>query len=117
MTQGLVDKAEAAVDALGELLKQVNHTRNKRGSPVLGHVLRSPAITLGVGPQHFTEDYGIFLVKRHTLGEGFQGNKIDLGEFMTIRPSSRAHLYVYIKERNWMPPNSRSSVIPALTRT
>ncbi|EPT04345.1 hypothetical protein FOMPIDRAFT_1014196 [Fomitopsis schrenkii] len=79
VTQGLVDKAEAAVDALGELLKQVNHTRNKRGSPVLGHVLRSPAITLGVGPQHFTEDYGIFLVKRHTLGEGFQGNKIDLG--------------------------------------
>ncbi|KAL5480421.1 hypothetical protein ACEPAI_1691 [Sanghuangporus weigelae] len=78
-TQGLVDKAETAMDALAELLKQINRDWNQPNSRVLGHVLRSPAIALGVGPRRFTEDYGIFQINRDKLGEGFQGNKIDLG--------------------------------------
>jgi len=97
VTQGLVNNAEVAMDALGELLNQVNQDWNQPNNRVLGHVLRSPAITLGVGPRRFTEDYGIFQVNRDKLGEGFQGNKIDLGAFLTIRPRLRAnHLYVYI---------------------
>jgi hypothetical protein len=99
VTQVLVNNAEAAMDALGELLNQVNQDWNQPNklNHVLGHVLRSPAITLGVGPHRFTEDYGIFQVNRDKLGEGFQGNKIDLGAFLTIRPRLRAnHLYVYV---------------------
>ncbi|KAF9503583.1 hypothetical protein BS47DRAFT_788573, partial [Hydnum rufescens UP504] len=46
---------------------------------VLGCVLYSPAISLGVGEDRFTEDWGIFQVDRAKLGEGFQGNKLDLG--------------------------------------
>ena len=81
MTQGLVDNAEAAMDALGELLNQVNQDWSQPDNRVLGHVLRSPAITLGVGPRRFTEDYGIFQINRNKLGEGFQGNKIDPAAF------------------------------------
>jgi hypothetical protein len=80
-TQGLLDKAENAMEALAVLLDQVNKDWSKPDNRILGHILRSPAITLGVGEHRFTEDWGIFLVNRDKLGEGFQGNKMDLGAF------------------------------------
>ena len=48
---------------------------------VLGHILRFPAITLGIGEHRFTEDWGIFLVNRAKLSDGFQDNKMDLRAF------------------------------------
>ena len=69
------------MEALGVLLKQVNKDWKKLYSRVLGHILCSPAITLGVGEHHFTEDWGIFQVNHAKLGGGFQGNKMDLGAF------------------------------------
>ena len=69
------------MDALGELLSQVNQDWSQPYNRVLSHVLRSPAITLGVRPRRFTEDYGIFQVNCDKLGESFVGNKIDLGAF------------------------------------
>jgi hypothetical protein len=80
-TQGLLDNAETAMVALGALLNQVNKDWKKLDNCVLGHILRSPAISLGVGKQRFTEDWGIFQVDRAKLGDGFQGNRIDLGAF------------------------------------
>jgi hypothetical protein len=79
-TQRLQGKAENAMEALGVLLDWVN---KKPVNRVLGHVLRSPAISLGVGERRFTEDWGIFQVDRAKLGDGFQGtgNKLDLGAF------------------------------------
>ena len=79
-TQGLLDKAEKVMEALGMFLDQVNKDRKKLNR-VLGHILRSPAITLGVGEYRFTEDRGIFQVNRAKLGNGFQGNKMDFGAF------------------------------------
>lgn len=80
-TQGLLDKAEKAMEALGMFLDQVNKDWKKLNNRVLGHILRSPAITLGVGEYRFTEDWGIFQVNRAKLGNGFQGNKMDFGAF------------------------------------
>jgi hypothetical protein len=80
-TQQLLDKAEKAIDALGVLLSQVDKDWNELNSRVIGHILCSPAITLGVGEKHFTEDWGIFQVNHTKLGDGFQGNKMDLGVF------------------------------------
>ncbi|KAJ7691634.1 hypothetical protein B0H17DRAFT_1179591 [Mycena rosella] len=82
-TEGLLDKAEKAMEALGALLDQVNKDWKKLDNRVLGHILRSPAISLGVGEQRFTEDWGIFQVNRAKLGDGFQGNKMDLGTTLT----------------------------------
>lgn len=82
-TQELVKRAEAAISALGELLEQANEHWSQPNNRVLGHILRSPAISLGVGPHRFKEDYGVFQINRDKLGEGFQGNKIDLSTFLT----------------------------------
>jgi hypothetical protein len=80
-TQGLLDKAERSMKELVTFLDQVNEEWKRLDDRVLGHVLRSPAISLGVGDQRFTEDWGIFEVKRAKLGVGFQGNTMDLGAF------------------------------------
>ena len=80
-TQRLLDNAEVAIEALGEFLERVNKYAKKSDNRVIGKVLRSPAIGLGVGEHHFTEDWGIFQVDRAKLGDGFQGNKLDLGAF------------------------------------
>lgn len=79
--EGLLDDAEKAMGQLGGLLDQVNKEWKKIDNRVIGHVLRSPPIGLGVSEQHFTEDWGVFVVDRTKLGDGFQGNKIDLGMF------------------------------------
>jgi len=80
-TRGLLDKAENAMEALGALLDRVKKDWKKLDDRVLGHILRSPAISLGVGEHRFTEDWGIFQIDRAKLGDGFQGNKLDLGAF------------------------------------
>jgi hypothetical protein len=77
----LLEKAEKAMEALGVLLEQVNKDWKKSHNRVLSRILRSPAITLGVGEHRFTEDWGIFRVDRAKLSVGFQGNKMDLGAF------------------------------------
>ncbi|KAK0213851.1 hypothetical protein IW262DRAFT_1411917 [Armillaria fumosa] len=82
-TLRLLDKAEKAMEALGALLDQVDKDWRKLDNRVLGPILRSPAIRLGVGEQHFTEDWGVFQVNRAKLGDGFQGNKMDLGTKLT----------------------------------
>jgi hypothetical protein len=80
-TEGLLDEAEKAMEELGGLLNQVNKEWKKIDNRVIGHILRSPPIGLGVSEQHFTEDWGVFVVDRTKLGDGFQGNKMDLGAF------------------------------------
>src|SRR5258708_33515916 len=78
-TQGLLDKAEKAMEALGTLLDQVNKDWKKLDNRVLGHILRSPAISLGVGEQRFTEDWAVFQINRARLGNRFQDTKMVLG--------------------------------------
>lgn len=80
-TEGLLDEAEKAMEELGGLFNQVNNEWKKIDNRVIGHILRSPPICLGVSEQHFTEDWGAFVVDRTKLGDGFQGNKMDLGAF------------------------------------
>jgi len=80
-TQALVDAAEEALEALAALLSKVETHWKKLEDRVLGTILRCPPIRLGVGSERFTEDWGVFSIDRSKLGDGFQGNKIDLGAF------------------------------------
>jgi len=80
-TQALLDDVEEAMGVLGKFLGQVQKDWSKLDNRVLGTVLCSPAVNLGVGEHRFTEDWGIFQVDRTKLGDGFHGNKIDLGAF------------------------------------
>ncbi|KAG9080475.1 hypothetical protein FRC06_006532 [Ceratobasidium sp. 370] len=81
-TEGWLDEAEKAMEALARFLERVNKEWKKIDNRVIGHVLRSPPIGFGVSEQHFTEDWGVFVVDRTKLGDGFRGNKIDLGTKM-----------------------------------
>ena len=78
-TERLVDKAENAIDKLEVFLRQVKKEWNSPNNRVLGPILHSPAIGLGVSEHRFTEDWGIFEVEHDKLGDSFQGNKMDLG--------------------------------------
>ena len=44
---------------LGGLLDQVNKEWKKIDNHVIGHILHSPPISLGVSEQHFMEDWGV----------------------------------------------------------
>jgi hypothetical protein len=80
-TQGLLDKVEKVIVALKALQDQIKTNWSKLDDRVLGHIISSPAINLGVSEHRFTEDWGIFEVNRAKLGDGFHGNKMDLGVF------------------------------------
>jgi len=69
------------MEELEKLHDRVKKDWSQLDKRVIGHILRSPAISLGVGQQRFTEDWGILVVDRSKLGDGFKGNKIDLGAF------------------------------------
>lgn len=81
MTQALLDDVETALVALKDLLDQVEKNWKNVGDRVLGQIICAPAIRLGVGEERFTEDWAVFRLHRDKLGQGFQGNKIDLGAF------------------------------------
>ena len=78
-TEGFLDEAGKAIAELERFGDWVNKEWKKIDNRVIGHILRSPPIGLGVGEQRFTEDWGVFVVDRTKLGDGFEGNKIDLG--------------------------------------
>ncbi|KAG8731259.1 hypothetical protein FRC11_004642 [Ceratobasidium sp. 423] len=83
-TQALVDKAEEAIKALGKLLHDVETRWKKPKDRVLGPIIRAPAIRLGVGEERFTEDWCVFRVDKSKLGDGYRGNKMDLGTEMSV---------------------------------
>jgi len=55
------------MEELGRLLDQVNKEWKKIDNRVIGHIIHSPPIGLGVSEQHFTEDWGVFVVDRATV--------------------------------------------------
>ncbi len=50
------------MEELEKLHDRVKKDWSQLDKRVIGHILRSPAISLGVGQQRFTEDWGIFVV-------------------------------------------------------
>ncbi|KAI0672614.1 hypothetical protein C8Q78DRAFT_1020432 [Trametes maxima] len=98
-TEGLIQEAEQAVPALGALLYDVKTHWKKLKDRILGPIVRSPAIRLGVGAERFTEDWGVFRLDRAKLGDGFQGNKIDLG--VDISPEDFTVMCFPHGDANW----------------
>lgn len=98
-TETLVQEAERAVTALGALLHDVETRWRRMDDRILGPIVRSPAVRLGVGVERFTEDWGVFRIDRAKLGDGFQGNKIDLGT--DISPADFTLLCSSHADANW----------------
>ncbi|EGN92456.1 hypothetical protein SERLA73DRAFT_191106 [Serpula lacrymans var. lacrymans S7.3] len=80
----LVTEAEEAMEAPQTFLKTVDRKWRTINNRVLGPILYCPPISLGVGNERFTEDWGMFQIDRAKLGTGFQGNVMDLGTNMTL---------------------------------
>ena len=80
-TQVLLDDANEAIKELGKFHEQVKKDWGQVSQRIIGHVLHSPPISVGVGPEGFTEDYAIFELEGSKFGRAFRGNVIDLGAF------------------------------------
>lgn len=80
-TERLVKASEEAITELAALLDRVKEEWNTIENRVLGHVVHSPPIVLGVGQPRFTQDWGLFELDQAKLGNAYQGNKLDLGAF------------------------------------
>ncbi|KAH9983972.1 hypothetical protein BJV77DRAFT_1146038 [Russula vinacea] len=74
-----LDETNRAMDALGRLHDEVTKKWSHPSQHVLGHIIRSPPITVGAGTEGFAEDYAVVKIDSSKLGKAFKGNVIDLG--------------------------------------
>ena len=75
-----LDDAMEATKALDKFYNESEKWREP-SQRVLGHVARSPPITLGAGMEGFTEDYAVVELDSSKVKNAFKGNVIDLGAF------------------------------------
>ncbi|KAG8952880.1 hypothetical protein FRC04_003329 [Tulasnella sp. 424] len=88
MTQSLLDKANKAIETLEKFHDEVKKEWSRPSQRVLGHIARSPPLTLGAGTEGFTEDYAVVELDSSKIKVAFKGNVIDLGT--TIPPGEFA---------------------------
>jgi hypothetical protein len=73
---------EETTDAINDLQKLYEQTKKDFGKPsqrVIGHVVWSPAITIGTAPHGFTKDVCVVKLDKARFLPNFKGNVIDLG--------------------------------------
>ncbi len=73
---------EETTDAINELRKLYDQTKKDFGRStqrVIGHVVWSPAITVGTAPHGFTKDVCVVKLDKAMFLPNFKGNVIDLG--------------------------------------
>ncbi|KAF8591707.1 hypothetical protein K439DRAFT_1610995 [Ramaria rubella] len=78
--QDLLQEAEKEIDSLNEFYGKVTKDWALESLRVLGHVAHSPPISIGSGPERFTEDWALIELHGEKINwEAFKGNVIDLG--------------------------------------
>jgi len=74
-----VEGAKRKVESIEELRTDVSENWKSRENRILGYVLRSPPIGLGVGEEEFTEDWAVIEIDSSKVDStNFVGNAIDL---------------------------------------
>ncbi|KAI9450878.1 hypothetical protein BJY52DRAFT_1206074 [Lactarius psammicola] len=76
-TQRLLDEANEAMKALEKFHDEVKKDWSQPSQRVLGHIIRSPPITLGTGSEGFTEDYAVVELDSSKIDKAFKGNPDD----------------------------------------
>jgi len=94
-TRGLLAKATEAIDKLYELYNRTKRDFGVQCQRVIGHVVWSPAMSVGTAPYDFTKDVCVVKLDKARFLRNFRGNVIDLGTVMEavklmskIRPST-----------------------------
>ena len=77
--QKLLDKENSEWEALDEFRNEVLDKWLSKSQRILGHIVRSPPITLGAGTDRFTEDYAVVELDSSRIKDAFLGNVIDVG--------------------------------------
>jgi hypothetical protein len=80
-TQKSLDEANEAMEELFKFHEEVTNEWCRISQRTLGHIVRSPPITLGAGAEGFTEDYAIVELDSSKIEKAFMGNVVDLGTF------------------------------------
>ncbi|KAJ7194679.1 hypothetical protein GGX14DRAFT_678224 [Mycena pura] len=75
----LLEEATNAMDKLQKLYEQTKKDFGKPSQRVIGHVVWSPAITVGTAPRDFTKDICVVKLDKAKFLPNFRGNVIDLG--------------------------------------
>ncbi|KAH8989861.1 hypothetical protein EDB86DRAFT_3104234 [Lactarius hatsudake] len=78
-----LERAEEAIESLNEFHTEVTKSWSTECQHVLGHVVYSPPISVGIGPKLFTEDWALIELHGEKIDwADFKGNGIDLGTRM-----------------------------------
>lgn len=78
-TRELLEETTDAINELQKLYEQTNKDFGKPRQRVIGHVVWSPAITIGAAPHGFTKDVCVVKLDKARFLPNFKGNVIDLG--------------------------------------
>ena len=78
--QSSLDEANKAIKELDKFHEKVKEW-SQPSERIIGHIARSPPITLNAGTEGFTEDYAVVELDSHKFKKVFKGNVIDLGAF------------------------------------
>ena len=78
-TRELLKETTDAINELQELYEQTKMDFGKPSQHVIGHVVWSPAITVGTAPHAFTKDVCVVKLDKARFLPNFKGNIIDLG--------------------------------------
>ncbi|KAE9400893.1 hypothetical protein BT96DRAFT_965147 [Gymnopus androsaceus JB14] len=78
-TRELLKETTDAINELKELYDQTKKDFGEQSQRVIGHVVWSPAITVGTAPHGFTKDVCVVKLDKARFLPNFKGNVIDLG--------------------------------------
>jgi hypothetical protein len=78
-TRELLQETTDAINELQNLYEQTKKDFGKPSQRVIGHVVWSPAITIGTAPHGFTKDVCVVKLDKARFLPNFKGNVIDLG--------------------------------------
>jgi hypothetical protein len=79
-TKWLLEEATEAIEELEGLYKTKNGW-SRQSQRIIGHVVRSPAITVATNPYGFAKDYAVVKLDKEKFRKSFKGNVLDLGAF------------------------------------
>lgn len=78
-TKSLLGEVTEPMEDLEKFHEDVTGKWSHPNQRILGHIVRSPPITLGAGTEGFTEDYAVVELDTSKFKKSFVGTAIDLG--------------------------------------
>lgn len=83
--QGMLKEAKETIKAINTLHSEITKYWCTPSLRVLGYVVHAPSISIGTGPQQWTEDWALINLDREKIDWSvFKGNVVSLSMFRSI---------------------------------